>query len=650
MAFELNIPSLVQKVKASLNGMKGLPNELKESEDFFARAFHFQRPFVPIWFRNIAYYMGLQWMDWNHNLQFLTSPQAPSWKVRLVINLIMPTIRTEAAKILRNNPSIGVVPSNDSDMARQAARIGTRVMDGKYHDDDFQRKQYNLVLWMLTCGSAFLWTLWDKTAGKAWSEDIRNPEDGTIVKKQFFQGDVVDIVSGPFEVLMEPGAPEDFEDHRRIMRIQVLDVVFIKDKFGVDVPAETIDQHLQFQFRINSFSHLNTFGLSHANTQSLPRNVALVKEIFELPSSKWPQGLHAMYANGVVIVPPEPLDYWLRGRRVLPVAKYDHITIPGRNYGMSVIEQISPLNILFNKLNSQAVENANLLSRPKIIAPQGSLDDDSWTDQPGEVVEYRPVGGLGPSAMTPPSMPQYFFQLKDSIPGWIADVSGIFDVSKGKLPRRATSGKAIDLLQDADDTRMGLTIRNYASSLERSLGIKLQLIKENYVEERIVKKIGMNHGIEIMRFKGADLKDADTVRVMMTPALSRAAKINLGLKLAEQNLVPKEMVLKIIELGDINMIFDQDQDQTNFAKIENFMMSKGDILEPQQFEPHDLHIKEHTDFLRKWEGKISKEILLVIQQHMEIHKEMLVAMVPPGGPPDGGVPGLPPQGQPGPVV
>lgn len=639
MAYELNKPGIFKKVKDNFNGSKGLPDELKESEQFFFASLEEQKAYVPVWFRNIALFMGHHWMDWSAHTQFLALPSMPSWKVRMVINLIMPTIRTEAAKILKSNPSIAAVPGNDSDEARQAARIATRVLEAKYAEDDYQRRLYNLTLWFLVCGSSYLWTLWDKTAGRAWSEQIKNPETGELIDAQFFEGDVIDEVTGPFDVLMEPNGPEDFNDHRRIMRPRVLETQFIKDKWGVDVPAETIDMKQHFQFRINSMAAINSAGLFAPRNSLGHRKVTLVKEMFELPSSKWPEGMHAIYANGRVIVPPEPLDYWLRGRRALPVAKFDHITIPGSPYGRSIIEQIGPLNVALNKMTSQAMENANLLSRPKIKAPQGCLDDDSWTDQPGEVIEYRPIGGLGPEPVTPPAMPQYFFQLKDSIPGQIADVSGIFDVSRGKLPRRATSGKAIDLLQDADDTRMGLTIRNFSSSLERSQSIKLELMKRNYKEKRILKKIGPGHSVEVLRFSSADLKDADTVRIVQQPALSRAAKVQIGLKLGEAQLIPPDQVLKIMELGDLNIVYDQDADQINFAKMENFSMSKGEVEEPNFYDIHPLHAKEHEDFLRRFSGKLSPEVVSIIQQHVQIHKEMDAAAGAGGGAP--GAPGAP---------
>jgi len=638
MAYELNVPGLVKDRQVK----KGLPSELKESEQFFFASQEEQRAFLPIWYRNIAFYMGFQWLDLlPGNTNFLTLPHMPTWKVKLVVNLVMPTLRTEAAKILRINPYIATVPSSDTEEARQSSRMATRIMDGKYHDDNFQRKLYNLVMWMLNCGSSYLWTLWDPTAGRAWSDQIKNPATGELITHQFFSGDVIDEVTGPFEVFKEPQGPEEFEDHRRIQRVRLLEVDFIKDKWGVTVPPETIDHQSQFRNRLASLAHLHQFGLLTSSSNHFNnRRMVLVKEEFHLPSGKHPNGLHAMWGNDHVIVDPEPLDYWLRGRRALPVSQYDHITVPGRSNGMSNTEQIGPLNVQYNKLNSMALENANLLSRPKIKAPQGSLDDDSWTDQPGEVVEYRPIGGLGPEPVTPPQMPAYFFQLMDSMPGKISDVSGIQDVSRGKLPRRATSGKAIDLLQDADDTRMGLTVRNFGSSLERSMTIKLEVMKRKYREERLIKKVGRAHGVEVLRFKASDLKDADTVRVLMQPALSRGAKIQIGLKLGESKIISPDKALKIMELGDLNIAFDEDSDQQEFARMENFAMSRGEVIEPSSYEPHDVHIQEHEGFLRRWASKLPTDIRQLFQQHIEITKELAQLTASPGSPPSVGAPAI----------
>lgn len=644
MPLGLNTSKVIGAVKRVV-GIPSLPEELRDAEEFYETALHDQKQYLSTWYLNIAYFMGLHWTDWNPQINWLQNPILATWKVRFVANLIMPTIRTEAAKILKANPYISAVPANSTDEAQAGARIGTRVMEAKYYEDAFQRKLYNLVMWFLVCGSSFMWTGWDKNKGKRWSDKVPDPETGEEIDKIFFEGDVFDEVDGPFNVLLEPAAPEDFEEHQRIMRVRVMDVDFIKDKYGVEVNPEPIDDVTMFQFRVASLTGFQrNYALPPAQSKRQLRNVVLVKEFFERPTGKHPNGRHQLYANGVELSPSTSLNFWHMGERALPCAKFDHMTIPGRSWGESIIPHIAPINILYNKMTSQTVENGNLLGRPKIMSPQGALDEQVFTDQPGEVVEYHPVGGHKPEPFKPPEMPQYMIQLRDQLPQLMTEISGIHDAARGKLPRRATSGKAIDLLQDADDTRISLTVKNFGSSLQRVQSIKLALINKNYREERIIKKVGKNHSLEVFKFKGADLRDADTVRIVMSVALSRGAKIQIGMKLAEAKIIPPDMVMKILELGDLNMLYDQDSDQINYAGIESFNMAKGEIHEVMPYEPHDQHIKTHMEFLRRMGPKIPQDAQAIIQEHVEMHKNLMMNVASPTVPPGGGSPNVTPEG------
>jgi hypothetical protein len=636
-------------LKNAKSAFSGAPTDIKEADDFYQQALSEQKRYHRTWYSNLALYMGKQWLDWDSSSNWLTEEVRPSWRVRMVANLIMPTIRTEAAKILKSNPNMRVVPGSDSQEARDAARIGDRVLDAKYYEDDFQRRLYNLTMWFLTCGSSFLWSIWDPKLGRTWSHQMKDPTgapllgpDGNPISQQISDGDVVHDASGPFEVLLEPGMPEDFNEHRRIMRLKVRDIQYLKDKYNVDVPAEDIKSDVSFHMRMSGLSG-GGGPLPTGDMAKQLKNVAITKELFELPSGKFPEGRHFLYANGVYLIEPEPVETYLRGLRALPTAKFDHITVPGVSYGMSIIEQIGPLNVIFNKMNSAVVENGNMMGRPKVLSPQGALEEEVFTDEPGEVVEYTPIGGLKPESFKPAEMPQYFLQMKDSLPGLIAEVSGIFDVSKGKLPRRATSGKAIDLLQDADDTRMALTIKNFGSSLERVMSITLATIGKKYTETRLIKKVGQAHEIEVFSFKGADLQGADMVRVSMGVALSRATKVQIGLQLAEANVIPKDLALKIMELGDLNLVYDQDSDQVQYARFENMGMSKGIGYMAGEFEPHQQHIQQHQDYLNGPIGqKLPPEIKALLVDHIKQHKALEAmsqgqnltgAATPPGGAP-----------------
>ena len=562
---------------------------IDEAERFYAKALIAQKAYHKVWYTNIAYFVGLQWVDWQSSSNWLYEPAAPSWRVRVVANHIMPTILTKAAKILRSNPNIRAVPANDSDDARLGSRAADRLLEGKYYEDDFQRKIHALTMWFLTCGSSFLWAIWDGTMGRRWEEEIKDEqgqsqldEQGQPVKATLFEGDQIFDVSGPFEVILEPGAPEDFNEHTKIMRVKIRKSKDIQDKYGIDVGKQDLHGDTQYNLRISGMVGSPSVN-SSIESAIKDEDMVLFKEYFELPTDRFPNGRHFCYAMGIT-------------------------------------EQIGPLNVLYNKILSGIVESQNLLSKPKVIAPVGCLEQDSFTSEPGEVVEYQPIGGGKPEAWKPPEMPQYVFQLLSLLPQLMDNISGVHDQDRGRLPRRAVSGAAIGLLNEADDTITAMTIRNFASSLERVFSIALKTYGDKYRESRLIKKIGPAHEIEVFKLKGADLAACDTVRVEMGAVLGRAARIQLAMTMAKEGLIPKEILAKIIESGDLNRAFDHNSGDVNFAQVENYGMAKGMLYEPGKYEDHDAHTQEHKSFLNGAIGhKLDQVVKGMIDQHIAKH-------------------------------
>lgn len=621
------IQTAVDTVKRAFSA--GQDPEIQEAEEFYKAACEEQKAFHSRWYRNIAFLMGQQWLEWTSNQAWFRIPPAPHWRVRLVLNLVKPKVRAEAARILRNDPTFTCVPGNDDDASISGARTGNRLLEGIYYDDDFQRKLHDMAMWISAVTSSFMWSIWDGRAGKSWTDakigpdgqPVMNPETQQPELQQYFLGDVCHSVTGPFDTFLEPGAPEDFNEHRRIMRVKVRSLEYIKERYGVDVPAEDLSAETLFQKKITGLGQLTPS--SGIKLDAKKKGEAMIKEFFELESSKYPEGRILVYANGTRLGETLPCDYFRGDKRSLPVAKFDHIKIPGCVWSQSLIDDVAPLQELFNKMSSQVVENANLFGRPKVLSPDGALAENVFTDEPGEVVEYTPIAGMRPEPFKPPEMPQYFFAMKDSLPGMIDRVSGVHDVSEGRLPRRATSGKAIGLLQDADDTSIGSTVKNMQSALERLMSITLDTYGRKMPEERLIQRLGRNRQLDVMRFKGQDLNGCKVVRVTIAPALSRADKIDIAMKLAESELIPADIALRVMELGDLNAIYDKDQSQIQYAEFENMGMAKGIAYPVGPLEKHQAHLKAHEDFLNGPVGvQLPPEIKAQIVAHIEQHKQL----------------------------
>ncbi len=652
-----------KEVVASLfgGGSKAAPPsdekvEIIDGEKYYKAALEAQKPYHPVWYRNIAGYAGQMWLDWNNQSNWFQETSAPSWRVRLTHNLILPMVRAAIAQELESNPRFFAMPSNNEPASKGASRTAGRVLEAKYFEDDFFNMFKRLRLWTRMTGSAWIFALKDKSAGKAWSDVVKDPTTGAPVvdeatgqpkMQDYAEGDVCYSVDNSFEVLLDPEGPEDFNLHQRLMRVRLMSISKIKDNWNVDVPAEQVTLDIMYQVRVMSL--VDASGRSRSTTAegSLLKNMALVKHMFELPTKAHPNGREWIYSNGVVLEPIHDVDYWYKGKRAIPAGMSNEIEIPGRCHGASGIEQVLPINVQINKMSSMVVENGNLMSRPKYKAPRGSVEDDQITDQPGEVVEYVPgPNGQGPEVLTPPEMPQYFFQKYQELKELMKDIYGMHDASTGRLPRRATSGVAIDALQNADEAPIGLSMRSCGAALTRVFSISLRIMQDLYTEERMVRMVGRDHQVDVIQFKGADLKGCDFVRVDFGSQLTRAQRIQLGMQMAENKMISPDKLFELMENGNINVLYDKDSFQKNYAKMENMQLAKGipQIVGPA--DEHDAHIKEHLDDAQAHADE-APEIAAVRMMHIDEHKAKKMEAMAPSGP-MAPPPGLPPPPMPEP--
>jgi hypothetical protein len=650
-------------VAAVTSGSDEQPRELTDGEKFYKEGLEDQKAFHPIWYRNVAMYLGHQWLDWNSSSNWLQESAAPSWRVKMVENVVLPLVRAAIAAELDSNPRFHGMPSTSEPQAKSAAKIAGRILEGKYYDEDFVNLFKRLRLWARMTGSAYMFALWNPRADKVWTDNALDAqgqpilgEDGQPQQKEYATGDVEYSVDNSFEVILQRGAPEDFKQHRRIMRVKIMDVKDIKDNWGVDVKPETLTLDTMYQARIMSLVDSSGKTRSQNSEGTILKDSALVKHYFELPSKEFPNGREFVFSNGVVLEKTHDLDYFYCGKRALPCGKTDDIEAPGRCQGDSGINHIAPVQIQINKMSSMIIENGNQMARPKVLAPVGCLDDDVFTDQPSEIVEYVPgPNGQKPEPYTPPEMPQYFLNKVAELRSIAQDIYGVHDVSLGRLPRRATSGRAIDSLQSADDSPLGLSMRSCGSALSRVLSISLDQMQRKYTENRIVRMIGKNHEVDVIQFKGADLKGCDFVRVVFGPHMTRGQKIDLALRLAEMPVAPggkprisNAQLLEVLELGSLDSIFDEDSFQTNYIEHENMDLMKGVVVPVGPLDDDEMHIKKHLDFAQGPAARATPDVLENIKGHIDLHKQQqMMKMAPaPNAPALPAPVPMPPQGAP----
>ena len=589
-----------------------------------------RQPFERQWFLNIAFKQGRQYVYYDTILNRLVEPEQPEWRVRIVINRIRPIINTAIAKLLKERPVLQVVPNTTDDDDISACEVGGAFLESSWRDLKIEEKLHELVEWMMSCGKSFLKVYWNPYGGE-YVEQPRlmevhepifdpmtgqptiDPETGEPKTKTvfmdtgqvdaFWTGDIVVEVVPAFEIFNDPSATT-LDSSAWVIHAKWRPLDWIRNQYakGDKVAAESDSTGLDYSAML--LSGIRDKGAS-ANT-STAQEGAVVKEYWEWPNKVHPKGRLVTVANGVLLQESEiPFTH----DTTPPFVEFDDMIEPGQFWSTSRIQDLIPLQVEYNKTRSQALENKNLMQRPKWMVRNGSLIDQDMalTDEPGEVVLYT---GERPEAWVPTAIPAYQEYIQQ-INSEFMELSGQHEVSNAQLPSGPLPGVAIQLLQEADDTKLGPVIRRFHRSLERVGHKILALAGEYYTEPRLVKTTGKNRQTDVKEFMGAELARNYDCRIETGNAVSTslAGKRQFILDMYGQKLFgpyankqeeqAAKKVLMYLEFGQYDQQFDDTILDEGNAKAENEALLDQAMPQVKPYDNDECHIEEHERRLKQ---------------------------------------------------
>ena len=495
----------------TLSSDKNLPEEVQLVNTFMRAMEPIHRVYTQQWFMNLANYTGNQYLMYDGVTRKFTLPPSPSWRVRLVINKILPIIRIQIAKIKEANPTFFVSPSSPEKSDFDAAKVGSKFIKSIKESNEFGDTYDDMIHWVATCGNAYIFPLYDENAGHEIVEPVKdelgnvvvNPENGEPLVDRFFTGDLAFDLANPFEVVPDFSTLK-WNEQFALVKKKLRSIEYIEDKYGVKVDPEPMD--MSYENILRSMSQATATGF-FTQQRDIVSHAAIVKDYYQNPSKKYPRGRHIIVSNNKLLHSGE-LTTKLRGKYTIPCVHFQAIKVPNRLLAMSAIENLLPLQWKYNRGRSQIIEDINQMGRPKLVCAIDSIRQGAYTDQPGEMLEVDPASGFIPFILQPGNLVSNA-QLTnlDKLDQEMQDIGGIHEISFGRLPRRATSGIALTTLEEKDNTIIGPIKDSIKIGLERLFTFALSIASEKFTESRKFKIVGQtpNGPVEFVNFSGFKL-------------------------------------------------------------------------------------------------------------------------------------------------
>lgn len=625
------------------------------------------------WYINIAFYMGKQYVAPQEVPGYgfrLSSPKAPPWRVRLVVNKVRTAIRTECAKLTSSKPIPTVLPSTNENEDLTAAKVAELLLKAHFRTADFEKTYRSWVFWGSVCGTSFLKSYWDGSAEDYDSMSLPEPPVGPngqpippalIAQDPRLQkamqtpvpakGKIRTERVNPFHIYVPDLLAEDINQQPYLIHTSTRHPLWVEKAFGFKPTPDA-----------RAASTIMESATIIAKNSEQVLDAVQVMEVWLKPNAHpdFPEGGLLTIVNDQV---RQVSETWPWPFREYPFYKFDGIPTGGF-YGDSVIVDLIPVQKEYNRTRSQIIEIKNTMGKPRLLYQQGSINPRKISSEPGQAIPY--IAGYDkpdilPAAEIPSTMPAEIEQLTAEFD----DISGQHEITRGSTPSQVTSGTAIAFLQEQDDTKLAYQVASIENAIEVLGSHYLKYVATYWDEPRIIKVTGRDNAYESMKWKGSDLKGNTDVKVSTGSALpySKAAKQALITEMMTNGFMDPMMGMELMEMPMLSKALDELQLDKRQAQRENMKMADapvellGMLLNPapgpngeqpmqvgdpvsgkthvlngdgtpfqpkssvpvNSYDNHDAHIQYHNDYRKTQEFELLDPLQ---KQDFELHVQM----------------------------
>lgn len=618
-------------------------NSLADLNDLHAKAKAARSKLEPIWYLNLAYYIGEQWIAWDGRGLF--KPRLKANRITIVDNRIQPAVRLEIAKLTKAQPVFTVSPRTSDEEDANASELGEQLMRYFWRHLHMNSLMTKALLWSRICGAGFVKTFWDPTLGDG--TDVVVGPNGSVLSdsrgrpiraggmpadamealqastRRVSQGDVRVEVRSPFQMFVDP-LTDSFDECEWVIEESVQSQETVYRRWGQTLAPDTIGNPGLIESRM---------GAVFMPGGGTYRGVK-IREYWCKPNSQHPNGRRAVWAEKRLLFEDDhPFDS-------LPYVMLTGIPIPGRLWPTSITEQLRGPQTELNKVKSQIAENRNRVGNPTILASKQAVQDpDKFaesTTMPGGIYFFDDIGSPNsvPTYLQAPPLPEYVLQEIQNIEQAIQEIAGQHEVSSAQVPPGVTAASAINLLLESDDTRLGPAVTDYETNLAQ-LGQKiLKLAAHYYTDQRTIRLAGDSGVWQIFDFRGSMLRNNTNVEVQAGSAFpqSKAAKqaamqdlltyfVQSGNPLHGRQLA---QFLKDWEMGGADRLIEDYTVDERQVDRENVKMMQGIPLPVNEYDDDEAHVEGHQEFQKSDKyTQLPDNEQMIFTAHVAAHKQRL---------------------------
>ena len=600
-----------------------------------------RNPLEQQWTLNANFLVGNQYCEINPyrgNIEQLEPVY--DWLERETFNKTAPLIETRIANLKKLSYNMKVQPATNELDDYAKAETSTSILQHTQRATDFESKKNTMIAWNELCGNCFWMSWWDKDKGDMVAKETVTYVDAEGNERTrevaYYQGDLDYGLITPYEIYPESIFKQKIEAQRSIILEQVKTVDDIYDLYGVKVEGNAVET-----FALTPVGSGGGFGYENTTVTIGHRTLENAEKVityFERPSKYKPNG------QMIIIVGDKELVYYgdLPYSRI-PIVQTVCIEVAGQFFGKSTIERLIPLQRAYNGCVNRIHEFIKRVAIGSYITEEGSIDIDIYEQEgqaPGAMLVYK-QGSNPPVPIPNGNLPQEIMTERYNLTQDMEYAAGVSQLMVyGQAPSGVSSGKALNALQEIDNTRLSLTGDHLRESVKQLAKLWLEIYKKYAKTYRVCKYVGGNSIGKALTWSHEDINSYDveyeTENELLVSEETQRQNFfdcfNMGLYTEKDGSTSTRFKIRakqLMKVGNFTDLMGIDELQIQSAQRENAFFENGVIPKISDFDDHEIHIEEHLRYVLQMDFLLLKhrkpEYAEALENHLKEHKE-IVAM------------------------
>jgi hypothetical protein len=227
--------------------------------------------------------------------------------------------------------------------------------------------------------------------------------------------------------------------------------------------------------------------------------MVMVRTFWHKPTDYFPEGCKIVYCEDMIL-DWEDFPY---SDKELPFVEDKDIEIMDEFWGRPFVVNIEQYYRMNNSILSGQARNHGVLSAPKYVFPEGSVDKQSLNNDFGAIA-YR--GGVAPQVLQHNHVNRGEIELAASIASRTGKLARLFDISRGNIPQGITAAQAMRLLEEQQFQAMSVTANNRKQRVLELYRMVIKRMAQYYKPEdgRMSRILGANNSYLMQSFSKFD--------------------------------------------------------------------------------------------------------------------------------------------------